>query len=301
MNIEFLIAYRKEESTDIALVLIEALDKVLLDNLNEFDPEVVAGMIQLQHERAGQEIADETGNISRHMLLGFALDLPDDTEQIQTVVKEFSAALHETVPVFHAVKFEDPLLRADLAQYAEGIFALEMKLRRVLTLIYLYANQNPDDSYDLLRDEFVQPMAKEKPKPEQMKAAAENQFFHLTFGQYVGLNQRPEFKLPALLSAIRDADTYDAFRAELDRSPIKQEDDAVLVAGLRERMEAIESMRNCVAHNRRPTRGVIENYDTAHPELDRMLDEYLARWEKPSVSPLPDGIEQERPGETPAS
>jgi hypothetical protein len=301
MNIEFLIAYRKEESTDIALVLIEALDKVLLDNLNEFDPEVVAGMIQLRHERAGQEIADEAGNISRHILLGFALDLPDDTEQIQTVVKEFSAALHETVPVFHAVKFEDPLLRADLAQFAEGIFALEMKLRRVLTLIYLYANQNPDDSYDLLRDESVQPMAKEKPKPEQMKAAAENQFFHLTFGQYVSLNQRPEFKLPALLFAIRDADTYDAFRAELDRSPIKQEDDAVLVAGLRERMEAIESMRNCVAHNRRPTRGVIENYDTARPELDRMLDEYLARWEKPSVSALPDGIEQERPGGTPAS
>ena len=123
----------------------------------------------------------------------------------------------------------------------------------------------------------------------------------MTFGQYVSLNQRPEFKLPALLFAIRDADTYDAFRAELDRSPIKQEDDAVLVAGLRERMEAIESMRNCVAHNRRPTRGVIENYDTARPELDRMLDEYLARWEKPGVSALPDGIEQERPGETPAS
>jgi hypothetical protein len=287
MIIEFLIAYRKDADTDIESVLIEILTKVLEDNLNEVDPEALAGMIRLQHERVGGEFTDEDGNTSRQMLLGFALDLRDDTEQIQTVVREFATALPETPPLFHAVKFEDPLLRGDLAHYAKDIFALEMKLRRVLTLIYLYANQNPDDCFDLLRDESVQPLGKEKVKPEQMKAAAENQFFHLNFGQYVGLNQRPELKLPALLSVIRDADTYDAFRAELDRSPIKHEDDAVLVAGLKERMDAIETMRNCVAHNRRPTRGAVENYDNARPLLDQMLDEYLARWERPCTETVP--------------
>ena len=220
--------------------------------------------------------------MSRHMLLAFTLDLPDETAQIQTVVKEFAAALADTPPVFHAVKFEDPLLRADLALYAKDIFSLEMKLRRVLTLIYLHANQNPDDPYDLLRDESVQPINKEKPKLEQMKAAAENQFFHLTFGQYVSLNERPEVKLPALLSVVRDAVTYEAFRAELERNPIRHEDDAGLVAGLKERMDAIELMRNCVAHNRQPNKRVVENYDNARPLLDQMLDDYLARWERAS-------------------
>jgi hypothetical protein len=278
MNFEFLIAYRKATDTEIEAVLAEVLAKVLEDNLNDFEPETVKGMIRLRHERAGEE-ADDDGNVSRHMLLGFALDLPEETAQMQTVVAEFASALAETPPILHAVKFEDPLLRARLARYAEEIFALEMKLRRVLTVIYLHANQG-GEPYDLLRDESVQPMNKEKPMPDQMKAAAENQFFHLTFGQYIALNQRPEVKLPALLSVVRDAATYDAFREELDRAPIEHEDDAVLVAGLKERMDAIETMRNCVAHNRRPNRRAVENYDNARPLLDRMLDEYLARWEK---------------------
>jgi hypothetical protein len=300
MNFEFLIAYRRVTDTDIEPVLVEALTKVLEDNFNDFESEVVRSMIRLRHERAGKESADEDGNVSCHTLLAFTLDLPDETAQMQTVVKEFPAALAETPPIFHAVKFEDPLLRADLARYAEEIFALEMKLRRVLTLIYLYANQDAEP-YDLLRDESVQPMKKEKLEPEQMQAAAENQFFHLTFGQYISLNERPEFKLPALLSVARDADTYDAFRAELDRAPIEHEDDAGLVASLKEQMDAIETMRNCVAHNRRPNRRAVENYDNARPLLDQTLDEYLARWEKAAPRAIPGDLDEGNPGEFPTT
>jgi len=43
-------------------------------------------------------------------------------------------------------------------------------------------------------------------------------------------------------------------------------------------MDAIETMRNCVAHNRRPNKRTIENYDNARPLLDNMLEDYLARW-----------------------
>ena len=48
---------------------------------------------------------------------------------------------------------------------------------------------------------------------------------------------------------------------------------------LKERTDAIERMRNCVAHNRRPTKSVSENYLNARPLLNQMLDEYLARWQ----------------------
>jgi hypothetical protein len=115
-----------------------------------------------------------------------------------------------------------------------------MKLRRVLSIIYLHAypEANP---YDLLAEETVQLMAKDKPQKEQMKAAVENQFFHLTFGQYVGLNQRPAIK--DLLSLIRNEATYEAFRDELLRQPVEHEDDASFLAGLKERMDAIENLR----------------------------------------------------------
>lgn len=148
----------------------------------------------------------------------------------------------------------------------------------MLTFVYLHAYQD-GAPYELLREEFVQPMNKEKLQPTHMKDRAENQFFHLTFGQYVNLNRRPELKLPDLLALVRDKDTYEGFREELARAPVADEDDAVLVAGLKERMEAIEAMRNCCAHSRRPSKKVEENYINASPLLHRLLDGYLARWE----------------------
>lgn len=300
MDFDFLIAYRDAKEIDISRLLVELLGKVLEDNLNDLEPETLEQMIRLKHERAGEESSDDNGKVSRYMLLGFTLELSEEIEQKETVVEEFAAALAETPPIFHAVKFEDPILRSELARRGEELFVLEMKLRRALTFIYLHANQE-SDPYDLLREETVQPMAKEKPKQDQMKAAAENQFFHLTFGQYLDLNQRPDIRqMGGLLDVIRDSATYDAFRSEVSRAPVEQVDDAGFLAGLKERMDAIEKMRNCVAHNRRPSRRVAENYENVRPLLDQLLDDYLARWERvvaaaPSAPAAPEMLAAETP------
>ena len=113
----------------------------------------------------------------------------------------------------------------------------------------------------------------DKPQKEQMKAVAENQFFHLTFGQYVGLNQRPAIK--DLVSLIRNEATYEAFRDELLRQPVEHEDDAAFLAGLKERMDSIEKMRNAVAHNRRPPKKTTNDYLNALPLVNQALDDYL--------------------------
>lgn len=145
------------------------------------------------------------------------------------------------------MKFEDSLLLTDLVSWAEEIFPLEMKLRRILTRIYLPAYQN-GEPYDLPREEDERPMTKEKLTKDQMKKNAENPFFYLTFSQYGKLNKRPEInKFPALPDSIRDAETYDAFRAEINRLPVEDERDKDLLKGLEERMGAIEALRNRVA------------------------------------------------------
>lgn len=277
MIIEFLIAYRRMAGADIVDTICECLGKVLEDNLNQFDSEAVERMVIPKVERLGNSSVGEDGHAYRRALFGFKLDLPDDTASLRIVVDEFAEALN-TAPVLHLVKFDDPLIRADLARWADEIYTLEMKLRRVLTFVYLHAYQD-GDPYELLREESVQPMNKERPNPAHMQERAENQFFHLTFGQYVNLNRRPEFKFPDLLALVRDKDAYHGFREELARVPVEDEDDAVLVAGLKERMEAIETMRNCCAHSRRPSKKVEENYRNARPLLDQLLDGYLARWE----------------------
>lgn len=275
MIFEFLIVYQQASDTDIVGLIRDCLGKVLEDNLNEFDDESVARMVVPRLERLGEaKMNDESG---RRVLFGFAIDLPEETASPRFVVDEFAEALN-TPPVLHLVKFNDPLIRADLARWSDEIYLLEMKLRRVLTLVYLHAYQD-GDPYDLLREEVVQPTAKERPHAMQMQERAENQFFHLTFSQYVGLNRRPDFKLTDLLELVRGKEAYDSFREELSRVPVEDEDDAVLLAGLKERMDAIEAMRNCCAHSRRPSKKVEENYVNVRPLLDQLLDGYLVRWE----------------------
>ena len=160
-----------------------------------------------------------------------------------------------------------------------------MKLRRVLSLIYLHAYQG-EDPFDLLRDEQEQPFAREKPTLDQMKAANENQFFHLTFSQYINLNRRPPPKLTNItdiLEVIRKTEQYNVFRAKILatilRNPVEKKDDTDLIASLKELMAPIEQMRNCVAHNRRPTKSINENYPDARSQLEERLGEYLKKWE----------------------
>ncbi len=192
------------------------------------------------------------------------------------VISAFSRSLAETSPIFHAVKFEDPLLQAELAERAVEIFALEMKLRRVLSIIYLHTNQE-GDPFNLLSEEIEQPVG--NPRQNQMQAANENQFFHLTFGQYINLNQRPQFSPADIFKLIRDAEQYFDLREEILRVPVKHQEDANFIIGLKEVLSPIERMRNCVAHNRRPTSRIAANYPNARLMLEERLDSYLARWE----------------------
>ena len=282
MTFEFLIACRIPHRTtakiNIWVMLTDVLADVLENNNFQFEKNDIAALIQIRHQRSGDEVMDEYyGEITRSILVGFALELPDEINNPEAFIDEFSASLLDEGSIFHVMKFEDSQLQAELAKRAAEIFTLEMKLRRVLSLIYLHAKQD-GDPYDLLRDDSVQPQGKEKPTPDQMRAVAENQFFYLTFGNYVALNQRPEFKLRELLETIRDADTYDKFHKELVRASIEDENDADFLAGLKQYMEPIEKMRNCVAHNRRPTDDIRGNYTKTLRDLDELLDDYLVKW-----------------------
>ena len=220
----------------------------------------------------------EDGNTTQTIILGFTLDLPEETNQAQTVVEEFAKALTEVPsPISHIVKFEDPLLQADLAQWSAEIFAIEMKLRRVLTLIYLNAYQGVEP-YKLLKEEKEQIAAKEKPTDIEMQDNLENQFFHLLFSQYVNLNQRPDPKINDLLENIRNFIQYEELQTEINRKPVADNNDADFLAGLKDKIGAIEKMRNCIAHHRRPPKRTKDGYETAEPLVNELLDNYLNRW-----------------------
>ncbi len=288
MIFEFVIVYQKNTDTDIRQILIDTLTLSLQDNYDEFDPDTVDQMITLQTQRMGNQLANEDGNITQTIILGFTLDLPELTNEADKVVEEFAKALTEAPnPISHIVKFEDPLLQAKLAQWSEEIFAIEMKLRRVLTLIYLNAYQGVEP-YKLLRDEKEQIATKEKPSDQDMQEALENQFFYLVFSQYVSLNQRPDPKINDLLENIRSFVQYEELQAEITRKPVQDSGDADFLAALKNKMGVIEKMRNCIAHHRRPSLRTEQGYQTAQPEINQLLDDYLVQflWQETSESEL---------------
>jgi hypothetical protein len=268
MTVEFIIIHHPTAEAPILEILRDRLRDVLEANLNDVDEDSLNRMVRITFERTHTEDTDG----KPRAVLGLSLDIPEATASIREVVDEFTDALVD-VPILHAVKCEDPQVWAELAARAVELFALEMKLRRVLTIIYLHAYPN-SDPYDFLHEESVQPIAHPKPQREQMEAAAENQLFHLTFGQYVNLNQRPAIR--DLGAVIRSKETYDAFRDELLRQPVEHEDDAVFIASLKARMDSVEKMRNAVAHNRRPSKKVTNDYLNALPLVNQALDDYLS-------------------------
>jgi hypothetical protein len=274
MTFEFVIVYQRQVGeVPLHFQLSERVSQVLTDNLNEYDFEMVERMVRINYIRGEPLVEVGTPPPPQRAICGFTLELPDEIASKQTVIDDFVDAL-QAEPIEHVLKFEDPLLQEELAKRAKELFSLEMKLRRVISAIYLRAYE--DEPHNLLRDETVEPM--HKPEEAQMKAAAENEFFFLTFGQYVSLNRRPEVRqIPNLISLIRTKTTYEALLQELERKPVEDEDDSEFLASLKERMNAIEAMRNCVAHNRRPSQKATSDYLNALPQVDKALDQFLTR------------------------
>ncbi len=278
MTFEFLIACEAGPEGSVAGVrqaLVELLTRALNDTGAEYDP----SMLQISHIRHVEGATGDNGDT----LVGFAIELPgneedEDTVAAKTAIDGFTQGLRDNPQVFHTLCFEDPLLRVELARYAVEIFALEMKLRRVLSFIYLNARQL-SEPFSLLRGEQVRMHQGEQLSNRQMEEVGENQFFRLDFNGYISLNQRPDPNLAGVLNIIRNTADFDAFREQILGRTVNQPEDVSFIANLKEIMDPVEKMRNCVAHNRHPTPNVIGDYPGARDRVNNLLDDYLARWE----------------------
>ena len=272
MTFEFILIHQPREDEPILGILRERLRESLEANLNDVEDDALWRMVQTTFERS----RPAEGAKPARALLSFGVELPDETASLRTVIDEFADGLLAE-PVVHVVKFEDPLLHRELAERSEDLFVLELKLRRVLSVIYLHAYDT--EPYNLLREEKVTPQPENNPpKPADMQEVWENEFFHLTFRQYGALNQRPEVtKVPDLKKVMEQMGTYAALLAELDRKPVLHSDDAGFLAGLRDLTHAIEAMRNCVAHYRRPSQNLTTRYQSELTQLHEALDLFLER------------------------
>jgi hypothetical protein len=259
--------------------LRELLFTTLTDNLNDSGYAHLTGVVTVTHLRQCPAAPDAT-NPAMRQICCFAVELGEETENLTQVIDDFCSALNQTEGLKHVLKFFDShLLEQNIALMRE-LFVLEMKLRKVLSVIYLAAYE--DGYYNLLRDEIVEIKKKDgnKPSDAEMQKVRENQFFHLLFSDYIKLNKRrPPTKPEDVIALFKNAVSFETFREELNRMPIQHDEDAELVASLQKILDPIEKLRNCVAHNHAPSQAAIDQYNMAKPTLEQKLDDFLSNFE----------------------
>jgi len=83
MRFEFVIVYQRQlGEVPIHFILSERLNRVLTDNSNEFDFELVDRMIQVNFARIAARVDNEPPPTEGRTVLGFSLELPDETRGI---------------------------------------------------------------------------------------------------------------------------------------------------------------------------------------------------------------------------
>ena len=281
MRVEFLVVCHPNDASEEIWRLL--LQNALETNLDEYGEDEVKEFLQFTlSRRATQPSEDGSPEFPREICC-LELDLPDELQNSEIVTQDFAKALEEEGGALYVLKFYDDTLLTKNLKFMQELFALKMKLRKALSLVYLSACC--DKPFSLLHEDSVEIPSSARPTQNEMQNTLENEFFHLLFSQYVGLNKRKSKSISKpqdLLELVRTILSFEELRDELERTPITNEDDQGFLASLKERMDTMEKLRNSVAHNRTPSQTAINQFEATKNLLDEGLEEFLSRFSKNS-------------------
>jgi hypothetical protein len=147
-----------------------------------------------------------------------------------------------------------------------------MKLREVLSFIFIEVYGQ--SFYSLLQEVDVKIATKEVPNEAYYKKHLENEFFFLLFSDYIKLNERKPVKNGILLDLIKQSIDFDSLKNKLTSSPISNEKYHDFLASIKERLDAIDKLRNCVAHNRSIPEDIRGNYNMSKELLLKSISEF---------------------------
>jgi len=208
-------------------------------------------------------------------ITGFSLEID---ENLEVIIQEFGNNLKDDGKIEVVFKYFDDAMLKNHKKYAEEIFKLEMKLREVFSFIFIDTYRN--DYYNLLKEINVKTQSingKNKPNEDYYKSHLENEFFFLLFSNYINLNNLKKIEQNDLMEMIRNSNDYNELRDILNRRGITKEKYKDLIASIKESLDPIEKMRNCIAHNRSlPDDDGIESYETARDKLEASIKDF---WE----------------------
>jgi hypothetical protein len=265
---DFLIVYNT--AVDLAVLLRDTLRKTLSEDYDEPGTgTMISDCIGVRYNHCRED-----GN----SISGITVDFDCAESEAPGVIHDFGYTLSDYSEdgILHVVKLMDgDLLRRNWS-YTKEIFEIEMKVREALTFIFI--DTYGAGFYSLLKDVDVVPADKELNDETYFRSHLENEFFLLLFSDYRAINTRRVPKNGTdIIRLIRESTDFLALQESLVSTPIRSEKYIAFMESLKQYLDPIERLRNCVAHNRAISRKVLEDYATAKDQLLSIVDDFLSK------------------------
>lgn len=175
------------------------------------------------------------------------------------------------------VKFVDELRNIEYQKYYSEVAEIEMKLREVFS--YIFYNRYLVDEVDDL-NEYVVKFPTDPPKKNDYVERLENPFYYFTFNGYKDFFQKPrdipfdlkDFK--DLIAKINNTSDYEALKEILKVKGLTSLKHIDFILGVKEDLDSIEKLRNCIAHNRTATTKVIASYTKSKLKLEQQIADF---------------------------
>ncbi|RFM29588.1 hypothetical protein [Deminuibacter soli] len=177
---------------------------------------------------------------------------------------------------FHKLlKYVDEIRADQYVKYYLELAEMEMKMREVFS--YIFYNKYSVTGNDLFEEFDAKTAGVEEPKPDELDKRLENKFFYLTFSGYLKFEKPKDVLIKELIPLIQTKEQYEELRAHLNSRGITVEHHVDFLQAVRATLDPIESVRNCIAHNRQIPNRTDANYTRARTELLRFIQEFWAR------------------------
>ena len=206
-------------------------------------------------------------------IAGFEIEIEEiSPEDYDAFLNKFTGKIKDDQHIFALIKFQDETRFESYLNFYREIAALEMQLREILSFIFYY--EYSEDLYNLV-EEYEVNFPKDTPEQEELQKRLENQFFYLTFSNYLNLDKPKEIRHVKDINAIlKSSDSYEDFKEKICNRGIKNEKNLDFLAAIKQNLQTIESVRNAVAHNRTISSAKLGHYETAKRHLTERLQEF---------------------------
>ena len=274
-----------DRKLDYKRKFVVLLKEAFFEYYDEFEEELIESYITIKYIKALKE---------NKSIIGFELSFDEIVTGIDDFIETYNIKLNEDENINVVFKFYDSTLFNKLQSYYKDLFDLEMKLREIITFIFLGTYKG--NFYDLLNEVNVNPCYPNERKvtenkrfrkkdllkniekrKEYLDTFSENQFFYFLFSQYKRTTELKTLNQEDLFFIAEISNNFNEFKNNILNRGITDQEYLSFLNSIKRDLDNLENIRNCVAHNRTPSENEVYNYESSLSSVGNKIEEFLSK------------------------